>query len=104
MDQNQKIPSALINPDLLCESFICMQNIEINFIELDFSSPESLRQTLTKHAEVNGRFDFIVHGAGVTKVSNNADFYNVNVQNTKHFTDALIAAGMIPEKFILHAG
>lgn len=56
----------------------------INFIELDYSSIDSLKGTLDKHS-----FDIIYHLAGLTKAKDYHDFFEVNFTYTKHLVEAI---------------
>jgi len=69
---------------------------KIKFIYIDFSNKESLKNQLIKI----GKFDFIIHCAGVTKTCNKRLFNIVNYQYTKNLVDALLETSMVPEKFI----
>ncbi len=77
-----------------------LQDERIDFAELDFSSPEKLRQQLARHKEEHGGWDHIVHCAGVTKCLNTMDFENVNYIATVHFIEALKELEMVPETFV----
>lgn len=72
----------------------------LHFLELDFSNPENLKKKLSAFKEQHGNFDFIIHGAGVTKVKHPDDFFKINEQFTKNFVDALIKTDSIPQKFL----
>ena len=67
----------------------------INFIELDLSSEERLREQLKGH-----RFDYVVHAAGVTKCLDPQDFYRINTEGTKNLVRALIALQMPLQRFV----
>lgn len=56
----------------------------ISFIELDFSSAETLERQLSGHD-----FDYVVHAAGITKSLDKGDFFRVNTQGTANFAAAL---------------
>lgn len=77
-----------------------LQDPRIQFLEFDFSTREKVVETLVDCKKKNIRFQYIVHNAGLTKAQKKEDFYNVNCLNTIHFIEALIQAGMVPEKFI----
>jgi UDP-glucose 4-epimerase len=72
----------------------------IRFAELDFSSVESLKMSLTHFKDQNIRFDYIIHNAGLTKARKKEDFNRVNCENTKSFIEALKQSGLVPQKFI----
>jgi len=67
----------------------------INFIELDLSAPERLREQLGGHT-----FDYVVHAAGVTKCLRKSDFKRVNYLGTKNLVDAILAVDMPIRRFI----
>ncbi len=77
-----------------------LQDPRIQFIEFDFSTKAKVLETLENCKAKNIRFNYIVHNAGLTKVKKKEDFYNVNCRNTIHFIEALIEAGMVPDKFL----
>ena len=71
-----------------------LKDERVNFVELDFSSKESLVEQLKAFKASNGAWDYIVHAAGVTKCLDKKDFFRVNYEGTKNFADALADAGM----------
>ena len=73
----------------------------INFIDLAFGNKEQLKKQLMDFSGTNGRFDYIIHNAGITKSLNAKDFDTVNFINTKNFLEALIETNNIPIKFVL---
>lgn len=78
-----------------------LQDERIRFIDLAFSSKERLKSQLEEFASANGKFDYIVHNAGVTKSIYAEDFEKVNFRFSANFVDALIDSGTVPEKFVL---
>jgi nucleoside-diphosphate-sugar epimerase len=58
------------------------------------------RQQLTSELAALGRFDYIIHNAGVTKCNHPADFDRVNYQCTRNFIEALVASDTVPQKFL----
>ncbi|WP_029905226.1 NAD(P)-dependent oxidoreductase [Prevotella sp. 10(H)] len=78
-----------------------LKDERIQFIDLNFSNTEKLTEQLKDFAAEHGKFDYIIHNAGVTKCLNTDDFDRVNFQYTANFIDALIAANSTPEKFVL---
>lgn len=77
-----------------------LSDSRIRFINLDFASSESLSEQLSSFAADNGRWDYIVHAAGVTKCLNADDFMRINYEGTKNFVEALNKCGILPESFI----
>ncbi len=68
----------------------------VQTVELTLGDKEKLKSELA----VLGRFDYIIHNAGVTKCNNKTDFDNVNYGYTRNFVEALIESGTVPEKFL----
>ena len=77
-----------------------LQDPEIKFLEIDFSSPEKITGTLNDCKAKNLHFDYIIHNAGITKSGKKEEYFNVNSQNTRNFIEALVQTGMVPQKFI----
>jgi nucleoside-diphosphate-sugar epimerase len=78
-----------------------LQDTRISFIDLHFPDKDKLRQQIENHVSQFGKWDYIVHNAGVTKCLNAGDFDKVNYLFTRHFIEALQEAGAVPEKFVL---
>jgi nucleoside-diphosphate-sugar epimerase len=78
-----------------------LQSEKIQFILLDFSDKEKLKTQIAEHVANYGKWDFIVHNAGVTKCLNSDDFEKVNSLYTRHFIEALEECDSVPEKFLL---
>lgn len=72
----------------------------IRFINLNFANPDALQQQLLEIKTQIGGWDYIVHNLGVTKCKNSKDFYRINYEFTRNFTNALVACDMVPRKFI----
>ena len=73
-----------------------LQDKRLHFLELDFGRPDNLRRQLA----AQGRFDYIVHCAGVTKCVDPADFDRVNHLQTCDFINALRELDLVPRQFI----
>ncbi len=73
-----------------------LQDNRIQFLELDFSQ----KQTLKKQLQQAGRFDYIIHNAGLTKTCDTKAFEQVNYQNTRNFIEVLQENHQVPDKFI----
>lgn len=78
-----------------------LQDERINFIDLNFADKEKLTKQIEEFAAGHGKFDYVIHNAGITKCLNPADFDKVNFQYTANFIEALKAAQATPEKFVL---
>lgn len=72
-----------------------LQQPEINFIELDFGSEDSLKEQLAGFA-----FDYVVHAAGVTKCLNSEDFFRTNTEGTKNLVSAIMKLKMPLKRFV----
>lgn len=78
-----------------------LQDPKIQFIDLCFNDKNKLIIQLQEFISRHGKFDYIIHNAGITKCLNPLDFDKVNFQNTANFIDALREANAVPEKFVL---
>lgn len=67
----------------------------INFIELNLSSEDDLRQQLAGY-----EFDYVVHAAGATKCLHKRDFFKTNTDGTINLVNALITLKMPIKRFI----
>lgn len=77
-----------------------LQDKRINFIDLSYANTDKLSNELLSFANKHGKFDAIVHVAGITKAINKNDFEKINFGYTKNFVDALIKANMVPKSFV----
>lgn len=77
-----------------------LQHPKIQFIELDFNSQAGLKKSLEDHKKEYGKFDTIIHCAGVTKSKNKTDFIRINYEQTRFFIDTLIDLDMTPSHFV----
>ncbi|HET9570058.1 MAG TPA: NAD(P)-dependent oxidoreductase [Bacteroidales bacterium] len=73
---------------------------DLNFIELNYSNPEVLKQQLQSHQAHYGAWDYIIHNAGITKSVVKSDYARVNHLYTVHFVNALIKSDCKPLKFL----
>lgn len=67
----------------------------INFIELNLSSEDDLRQQLAGY-----EFDYVVHAAGATKCLHKRDFFKINTDGTINLVNALITLKMPIKRFV----
>ena len=72
----------------------------INIIYLNLADKNSLKQTWEKLQQQIGKFDYVIHNAGATKVLDKSDFETINYRYTKNLVESLHEAGIIPDKFI----
>lgn len=73
----------------------------IHFTELDCSNKETLKEQLRELVEQNGKFDYVIHSAGITKALHKGDFDKVNLEQSSNLAEALIEMDAVPETFIL---
>jgi nucleoside-diphosphate-sugar epimerase len=73
----------------------------IKFIDLDFSSADSLSILLKDFLAVNGPLDYVIHNAGITYAPVKNEFTKVNYEYTKNLTQALESSRMPITKFVL---
>ena len=91
--QNYKVYAGIRNTSKLTY----LKDNRIQFFKADLADKEAIKSNLTKF----GKFDFIIHNAGVTKSCNKRDFIKVNYQYTRNLIEALYETTTIPQKFIL---
>lgn len=77
-----------------------LQDPRIHFVYLNFDNKDSLTKSLNEFSEQNGKFDYIIHNAGITKCINFDDFERVNHLSTANFIDILQSTNNTPQKFI----
>ena len=78
-----------------------LQDPRISFIDLNYANKENLKQQISEHVSQNGKWDYIIHNAGLTKSLDIKDFEKVNYLFTRRFMEALQESNAIPAKFIL---
>lgn len=77
-----------------------LQQPEIDFIYFNLFDKEQIKQQLIQYQQKNGKIDYIIHNAGVTKVKRSDEFMKVNYECTRNFVEAIIETKLIPEKYI----
>ncbi len=77
-----------------------LQDERIHFIDLNYANQEKLKGQLLDFRNKNGRFDDMVHIAGLTKARQKSDFDKVNWKYTKNLVEALIETDNIPDSFL----
>ncbi len=78
-----------------------LKDDRIHFIDLCYSDKNRLNEQIRTHGMQQGKWDYIVHNAGVTKCLDPSDFDRINYQYTANLIDCLEETGYVPEKFIL---
>lgn len=77
-----------------------LQDKRINFIDFNYSDKDKLTEQLRSLTNENGKFDAIVHVAGITKAIRKSDFDRINFLFTKNFVEAIIEADVVPKSFV----
>lgn len=72
----------------------------IRFLELDLTDKTSLLSQLENFKSERGRFDYVVHAAGLTKARERQEFFDVNTQATANLADVLLELHLIPRRFV----
>ena len=72
-----------------------LKDKRINFIELNLSSEEQLKEQLK-----DKQFDYVVHAAGVTKCLHQEDFFRINTEGTKNLVRAILSLKMPLKRFV----
>lgn len=78
-----------------------LQQPELKFVELDFSSPPLLLEQLNRAVQEHGGFDYIIHNAGITQARTQKEFHTVNFHYTQYLVESVKACGMPLKKFVL---
>jgi nucleoside-diphosphate-sugar epimerase len=77
-----------------------LKDERIKFVDLQYSDKKLLTEQLRELKNSIGKFDFIIHGMGVTKCNNKNDFEKINYGYTKNFVEALLESDSVPDKFV----
>lgn len=78
-----------------------LQDECIHFIDLAYNDLEALTAQLRDFVREHGRWTYVIHNAGLTKTLDKKNFFRVNATYTHHLIEALAAADIKPDKFIL---
>ncbi len=76
-----------------------LEDKRIQFINLHYNNKDILKKQLQEIAVKNGKFDHIIHIAGLTKALHKKDFVQVNYEQTRNLVEALIENDAIPDSF-----
>lgn len=71
----------------------------LHIVDFNYDDYDTLRQQLTAAAPEGG-WDMIIYNLGATKCLNYKDFDRINYMYLRDFTDALEAAGLMPQRFL----
>lgn len=77
-----------------------LQDKRIHFAVLNMESETDLQRQLAEFKERIGRWDYIIHAAGVTKSLRKEDFDEVNFEDSRRLVECLMAENMVPRRFI----
>jgi nucleoside-diphosphate-sugar epimerase len=77
-----------------------LKDERIKFVDLKYGNKQQLVGQLSELKDHIGKFDYIIHGMGVTKCKNKSDFDRINYGYAKNFAEALIESGAVPDKFV----
>jgi nucleoside-diphosphate-sugar epimerase len=77
-----------------------LQDERIRFVDLKYNNKELLVKQLSELKSGVGKFDYIIHGMGVTKCNDKNDFDRINFGYTKNFVEALLESDSVPDKFV----
>lgn len=72
----------------------------ILFIELNYCDKSILRTQLQEFQKKHGRWDVIIHCAGITQCLHHQDFYEINYKGTRILVETIMELHMIPSQFI----
>ena len=89
-----------------------LKDERIHFIYLNYSNKNKLVKQLSEFSEAKGKFDYVVHVAGITKARKIEDFEDVNLLfktpnqliNTIHYTVGAAAQQFKKDNIILEKG
>lgn len=73
---------------------------KIKFIDLNYSDKAILIAQLKEFKLQNGKWNCIIHNAGITKCNKKSDFDRINFMFTKNFVEAICEADMCPQTFV----
>ena len=79
--------------------YLCDERI--SFIDLFYSDKDKLKRQIEEHQTRYGKWDYIIHNAGVTKCLHAEDFEKINYRFTRNLVESLIETDAVPDKFIL---
>ncbi len=77
-----------------------LQDSRIKFVYLDYEKADTLKSQLSELNGKNGKLNYVIHCAGVTKAVDKSNFEKVNYNYTKNLIEALLLADIEPDKFI----
>ena len=78
-----------------------LQDTRIHFINLAYYNKDKLKQQIESHVAEHGKWDYIIHNAGITKSVHKSNFLTVNYRYTVNFAKTLQELKVAPDKFLL---
>lgn len=78
-----------------------LKDDRIQFLDLNFGDKNKLKEQLSRFKGKYGKFDYVVHNAGVTKCLDAEDFDKINFRYTANLIDVLREVEAVPDKFVL---
>ena len=78
-----------------------LQDERTRFIDLHYEDKERLKAQLSQFKDEHGRFDHVIHIAGLTKALRKSDFDRVNYFYTRNLAEALMETDNLPDSFVL---
>ncbi len=69
---------------------------QLHLLDLPFHDEVAMTEQLRQA----GRFDWVIHNAGITKALRRDDYWQGNLENTRRLISALRAAEVVPDKFL----
>jgi len=73
---------------------------KIHYIDLNYAQADALQLQIEDHCAQYGKWNYVIHNAGITSSVGDIDFFRVNHEYTIHLTDALRKSGNTPDKFV----
>jgi nucleoside-diphosphate-sugar epimerase len=77
-----------------------LQGLSVRFVDLNFPDKNQLKKQILEQVDRYGKWEYVIHNAGVTKCLNASDFERINYTFTRNLVEALQETGAMPEKFI----
>jgi nucleoside-diphosphate-sugar epimerase len=77
-----------------------LKDLPVQFIDLNFTDKNQLKKQILKQVGQYGKWDYIIHNAGITKCLDLSDFERINYSFTGNLIETLQETGATPEKFI----
>lgn len=72
----------------------------IHFIDLNYNDSLQLEAQIQEHVLRHGRWNYVIHNAGLTKCLDESDFDRVNYHYTRSLVEALKNKGNLPDKLV----